>query len=199
MDKRQVRTQERLYSAILDLATKRPASELTMSEIAARANVHRSTLYEHASSPADLLQAALRSELDDIRDRYLVSPTDAAAAVAATTEAVLQHVDAHATIYLRGLGSGSESASLHAMLASHFQASTQMLIELRVVKIPSAVEGVDASVVAETAANYIANGTVGAIEVWLRTPEPRHPSSFVAVFDMMVPKWWPKVGNSRVS
>lgn len=199
MDKRQQKTQARLFETILDLAASHPAAELTMSEIAAHAKVHRSTLYEHASSPADLLQSALRTELDVLRSQYLddVSPADAAAAVRAVTLAVLQHIDEHAVIYARGLGSASESASLHSMLASHFRVSTKLLLEQHSLTIPFAVDGVDEETLGETAAQYVAHGTVGAIEVWLRGPEPRHPSTFVAVFEKLIPSWW--AGNSDVS
>jgi AcrR family transcriptional regulator len=197
MDKRQQRSQARLFEAVLALANEFNAGDITMSQIAERASVHRSTVYEHASSPADLLQAALRSELDVIRDRYLnnVPAQDAAAAVMATTEAVLLHVDHHAVIYTRGLGAGSESASLHAMLSSHFQATTRQLLAQNSLEIPFTVPGVEESVIGDSVAHYIANGTVGAIEVWLSTPAPRDPAAFTALFAHLLPSWWPSSGN----
>jgi len=199
MDKRQIKTRARLFASILELAAARPVGDLTMSEIANHADVHRSTLYEHATSPTDLLQSALRAELDAIRHRYLDEVTDVAAAVSATTRAVLQHIDDHSVIYVRGLGSGSESASLHPMLAHHFQESTRLLFEQHALELPFAVASVPVDTVAQAAAHYVANGTVGAIEVWLDTPEPRDAESFLEVIGHLVPAWWPTAGNSRVS
>ena len=63
MDKRQQKTRARLFATILELASEHPLADLTMSQIAETAGVHRSTMYEHASSPTDLLQTALRAEL----------------------------------------------------------------------------------------------------------------------------------------
>ena len=199
MDKRQQKTRTRLFATILELASEHPLADLSMSQIAETAGVHRSTMYEHASSPTDLLQTALRAELDLLRHEYLDEVTDAATAVSAVTRAVLQHIDDHSAIYVRGLGSGSESASLHSMLAGHFQESTRLLLEQHVLEVPFAVASVSSETAALAAAHYVANGTVGAIEVWLGTPQPRDPDAFLAVIGHLVPSWWPTSGNAAVS
>jgi AcrR family transcriptional regulator len=186
VDPRQQKTRARLAEAVLALATECPISEVTVSELAAKAGVHRSTFYEHAASPIDLLQSVLRDELDEIRGHYLVgsTPEQAAAVITSTTERVLRHIDKHDAIYRRGLGEGSGSASLQPLLSSHFRGSIDLLFSQGSVALPPRLDR-------DTASAYIADGTVGAIEVWLRAPSPRDLGAFLAQIARSAPAWWP--------
>jgi len=192
MDPRQRRTRDRLHAAVLRLAAERPVTELSVTEVAAAAGVHRSTLYEHAASPADLLQQALLAELDELREQLLErSDQDVARAVTEITEGVLRHVERYAAVYRRGLGAGSGEASLHPMLSGHFRESSRRLRELARVEVRVPVPGVDDDVVADIAGRFLADGTVGAIEGWLEQPELR-VEDFMRMYVRLVPDWWPR-------
>jgi AcrR family transcriptional regulator len=199
VDSRQRKTRAKLASVVLTLASARPASEITASEIAIAAEINRSTFYQHASSPFALLERVLKDELDEIRDRYLGeaeldNSLDASGAIEQVTRAVLRHVDSHAAIYLRGLGSGSGSASLKPLLSEHFARTMAMLFARRALSIPALDEDPDTpGFVADSAASFIANGSVGAIEVWLRTPEPRSEDQFMQAYHLYLPSWWPRL------
>lgn len=192
MDARQRRSRERLHAAVLELAETRAVDELSVTEVAAAAGVHRSTFYEHAASPVALLQQALVSELDTLRDELLAdTTTDVEQAVTRTTRAVLHHVERHADIYRRGLGAGSGAASLHAMLSGHFLETSRRLGELARVDVRVPVPDVADDVVADAAIRFIADGTVGVIEGWLDAPQPR-VDDFMRVYVSLLPAWWPK-------
>jgi len=186
MDARWQRSRSKLTTAVLALAANQPAEELTASAIASHAGVHRSTFYEHATSPMDLLQSALSEELDTVRSRYLdnATPEDAITAVTNATVDVLIHADRHAAIYRGGL-----ETSLHGMLSEHFQESTQVLLRHGVIQIPFGEPG--DPVAAESVARFIADGTVGIIAVWLDGPEPRDPVAPLQMLAYLVPEWWP--------
>lgn len=186
MDARWQRSRAKLTTAVLALASDQPAEELTASSIASRAGVHRSTFYEHATSPMDLLQSALREELDEVRARYLDSatPDDAMTAVTNATVDVLIHVDRHAAIYRGGL-----ETSLHSMLSEHFQGSTHVLLRHGVITVPFGEPG--DPVIADSVARYIADGTVGIIAVWLNGPEPRDPVAPLRLLANLAPEWFP--------
>jgi AcrR family transcriptional regulator len=178
VDSRQRKTRAKLASVVLTLASARPASEITASEIAIAAEINRSTFYQHASSPFALLDNSL----------------DASGAIEQVTRAVLRHVDSHAAIYLRGLGSGSGSASLKPLLSEHFARTMAMLFARHALSVPALDEDPDTSgFVADSAASFIANGSVGAIEVWLRTPEPRSEDQFMQAYHLYLPSWWPRL------
>lgn len=192
MDARQRRSQQRLYAAVLRLATERPVADLSVTAVAAEAGVHRSTFYEHASSPAGLLQAALVTELDELRSRLLADEGgDVARAVTEVTYEVLRHVARHADVYRRGLGVGSGSGSLHAMLSEHFRETSRRLLELARVDIRVPVPGVPDELVADLATRFLADGTVGAIDGWLDLPEPR-AEDFMRAYLGLLPAWWPR-------
>ncbi|WP_374009965.1 TetR/AcrR family transcriptional regulator [Leifsonia sp. LS-T14] len=188
MDARQQKTLARLSAVVLDLATQGPVTEVSVSALAAAAGVHRSTVYEYATSPADLLERVLRSELDELRAEYLVGvePSDAADAVTGVTRAVLRHVDAHDVIYRRGLGAESGAASLHAMLSEHFQSSVELLLEQHSLVVPAS-DDTDRRAIAR----WLADGTIGAIDVWLSRPRPRDVDAFLALVGRLTPAWWP--------
>jgi AcrR family transcriptional regulator len=187
IDPRQQRTRERLYGAVLELAASRPIAEVGVTELAAAAGVHRSTLYEHASSPFDLLEQALTAELDELRAPLTgVGGEEVRAVVTEVTRGVLAHVLRHREVYRRGLGEGSGAASLQPMLSRHFRESGRVLLDPAPVQVP----GVPAAVVAESASRFLAEGTVGQITGWLADPEP-DAARFLRVYLALLPAWWP--------
>ncbi|MGV8883097.1 MAG: TetR/AcrR family transcriptional regulator [Rhodoglobus sp.] len=187
MDERQRRTRARLFVAVLDLAAHSRAEDLTVTEIAERAGVHRSTVYEHASSPPGLLRQALEYELDEVRARYLGDVTEETLphAIQHVTRAVLVHVLDHAAIYRRGLALGG---ALHDFLSAHFQESSRLLID-RGMRVPLAIESIPSAVMDAVAIRYVADGTVGAIAEWLAAPGD--PDEFLGVLAQLTPRWWP--------
>jgi len=193
MDARQRRTRTKLHTAITGLAALQPIGRVTATEVAREAGVHRSTFYEWAQSPAELLRDALRAELDEIRDRNLGDPAaDVAAAVRATTAEVLRHVAAHADIYRRELSDGGGEAGLPGMLAEHFRLSSVLLLQQRRVAVPIDVDGVTPEFAGDAAARYVAHGAIGALAAWLDLVEPRDEDAFLDLFDRLVPEWWPR-------
>jgi AcrR family transcriptional regulator len=184
VDARARRSFDRLSAAVLDLAAAKPPEAMSVAEIARAAGVHRSTFYEHSDSPSTLLRAVLRGELDEARERHLGGehPRDWAVAVGATTRDVLRHLEAHRAVYLRSFDSPAD-ASLRSLLGEHFRASIVLLAEHGAFRSPVAD--------VELVARYVADGTVGAVSVWLSGAGPRDPEAFLRDFARLVPPWWP--------
>jgi AcrR family transcriptional regulator len=192
-DVRQRRTRASLYAAVLELAAEGDPGDITVTALADRAGVHRSTVYEHGGSPLEVLQRALAEELDMLREVHLrdVPPERVGDALRDVTLGVFAHVDHYAAVY-RNLDAAS-GATLHAFLSDHFQTSTRMLLAQSSLDIPFGVEGVARSHVEDAAVRYIADGVVGLIAVWLHEPEPRNPLLPLELLGHLMPSWWPAV------
>ncbi|MCE3555112.1 TetR/AcrR family transcriptional regulator [Pseudonocardia sp. RS11V-5] len=190
MDARRRRSRDRLHGAVLELARDTPVADLTITQLAEAAGVHRSTFYEHAPSPGDLLRDALRAELDELRAGLLDDPGDTEVAVREVTRRVLEHVRRHAAIYRRGLARDSGPGSLHGMLSEHFLETSRRLIGLGRLRLPLHVAGVPDQAVADTAARFVAQGTVGAIQGWLDLPGEPEVAVFEDLYRVLVPSWW---------
>lgn len=190
MDARRRRSQDRLHGAVLGLARDTPVADLTITQLAEAAGVHRSTFYEHAASPGDLLRDALRAELDDPRTGLLDDPGDTDAAVREVTRRVLEHVRRHVPIYRRGLARHSGPGSPHGMLSEHFLETSRRLIETGRLRLPLQVPGVPDDAVADTAARFVAQGTVGAIQGWLDLPGEPEVAVFEDLYRALIPVWW---------
>lgn len=189
MDPRLLRSRRRLHEAVLHLAATTPLTDLSATAVAEAAGVHRSTFYEHATSPEDLLRSALGAELDELRAALLEEPDrPSGAAMEEVTGRVLEHVVRHAAIYRRGLA--DDAGGLHALLAEHFVGSLRALDEQGRLTWPGPVPGVAADVVRDAAARFVALGTVGAIQAWLEQPDPPGVAAFVELHRSLVPQWW---------
>ncbi|MGG7509895.1 TetR/AcrR family transcriptional regulator [Plantibacter sp. YIM 135249] len=195
MDARQRKTRARLATTILELATTRRASDISVSEIAERAGINRSTFYQHAATPADLLESVLVEELDalDIAPLGDVSPEQAALAITEVTIATIHHIEQRADVYRVGLSEESSGASLQPMLNRRFAVAILDMFTQGVITIP---EDEDLSPAARalfpaTASAFIAAGAVAAIRVWLETPAPRDVTVFLEVYRRLMPSWWP--------
>ncbi|WP_438352400.1 TetR/AcrR family transcriptional regulator [Microbacterium sp. CJ88] len=172
----------RLYAAVLELAADRPVAELTATELARRAGVHRSTFYEHAASPDALLALALRTELDEIRVRHLGDPrVEVGEAVVHTTRAVLAHVEAHEAIYRRGLLEAADGG-VRGLLSAHFRDSLRMLEDTNRLRPPFSTPGADGTFALEATARFVAHGSVGLLEAWLDEPAPRDAALYLDAF-----------------
>lgn len=189
MDARQKRSQVALHRAIIELATNRDITSLTVTEITDLAGVNRSTFYAHATSTAELLCAALRGELDAIRDGFLQRLHQGAAtdiSIREATAQVLGHLETHRELYLRAFDAPAGDSGLRAMLALHFRSAVTATLEAGV------LEGEGArGFLLEGTASFLAAGSMGLMEAWLRLPAPRSTESYLAAYRRLLPPWWP--------
>ncbi|KRB77669.1 hypothetical protein ASE01_05535 [Nocardioides sp. Root190] len=194
MDPRQQRSRAALHEAVLRLASERAVADISITAVAAEAGVHRSTVYDHAGSVEELLRAALGAELDELR-RGLpeagAGPDEVDRAVTAVTRGVLEHVARHDGIYRAGLAEGGADHGLRAMLGRHFRESGRLLQAGAGSGVTVDVPGQPHDFVADAAAQFIADGTVGVIAAWLQRPGVS-VEEVLDVYVRLVPPWWPR-------
>lgn len=114
-DPRVARTRRLLQEALWDLARDRPLAEVTVAEIADRAEVNRSTFYQHYGDKETLLADALDAQAAAAgADLASLDAALSPGAGSAPPELILlytRHVNEHAALYREALGEhGSPSA-----------------------------------------------------------------------------------------
>ena len=164
MDPRSLRTRRALQQAALDLAIERALDEITIGDIAERAEVNRSSFYQHYSDKETLLADALDAMVEEA-GASLEVPIDPTEQPPEGLIGYLQHVDDHAALYRWALGSHG-SAVVTARLWERVEALVRYHLDRAGEDSP--FEGIPDDVVAAG----IAGSALGAVRVWL-DGEPR--------------------------
>jgi len=103
MDPRIARTRRSLQEALFELARERPLDDITVADIAERAEVNRSSFYQHYADKETLLADALDAAADEA-EAQLPETVDLAAAPPDAATAYFGHIADHADLYRRVLG-----------------------------------------------------------------------------------------------
>ncbi len=174
-DPRIARTRRMLQAALLDLTQEQPLDEITVADIADRAEVNRSSFYQHYSHKETLLADALDAQAAAAGAD--LGSLDAALVSGGTTppELVLRytrHVSAHAALYRLALGEHGSSIAV-ARLRNRI-ASVAMAGYARYDRTES-----DLGMPIEIAAASVAGSLLGMLTAWLESTDPA-PSEQVA-------------------
>lgn len=181
MDARARRSQEKLRSAVISLASDTPISEITASAICREAGVTRDTFYRHTNNPVDLLADALSGEIDEVM--AVLPESDA---IGDGERALLEHVQRRAAVY-RGAMNPLLAAPVRSNLEQSIRGGLELWARLHPQIIPSVF--VDDEPAMRMAIAYAAAGTVGAIEEWLRSGDTEVERA-VEVILAASPEWW---------
>ncbi|WP_454295768.1 TetR/AcrR family transcriptional regulator [Salana multivorans] len=119
MDPRITRTRRSLRDALFSLARERALDEISISDIADRAGINRSTFYQHYSDKDTLLAEALDAVIEETVAEATETPindVDGARLLAA----YLDHVEQNAALYRKLLGE-SGSAAIQVRMTRRLQ------------------------------------------------------------------------------
>ncbi len=172
MDARVVRTRRRLQEALLELARERPPSEISVSDIAERAEVNRSTFYQHYADRDTLLADALDEAAAEAGARLAHVDLDPETPPQLLTD-FLAHIADNAEIYRQSL-SGSASGAVIVLLRARVAEMVRLSVE------PDEDGCVDGLPVEIMAAGF-AGTVLGVITAWLEQ-EPLPPPSQAAAW-----------------
>ncbi|MBN9605783.1 MAG: TetR/AcrR family transcriptional regulator [Actinomycetales bacterium] len=186
MDPRVARTRERLQTALFDLARERPLEEITVADIADRAEVNRSTFYQHYSDKdvllADALDAVAETAGAALPERIPVGGEPPLA-----LRVFLEHLDENAELYRQLIaerGAGAGGARLGARIE-------RIVLDA----LPRADRGLEYEIPPDVIAASVAGSVLGVLRAWLAR-DPR-PSVDVAVSWVWRSLLGPGDGGSR--
>lgn len=188
IDPREERTGRQLTQAVLAMAAERDITNASVAELTRQAGVNRSTFYAHATSPVALLTRVLNAELDMVRRRTardLANDGFLTRDVARQTlDQIIHHVERRIDIY-GGIDRASSRYALRVVLAEHVEQSILLVLRKGFVLPPIPGDEFEAMF-----AGYVAHGVVGAVEVWLRLPQPRAHAALIDAVEQMYPAWY---------
>ena len=186
-DARIVRTRASLRAAIIELASQKPVTEITVSELAAEADINRVTFYKHYASPAEALREALYSELDDARETVLANEAESSDAcygdLMGGLDLVLDHIERHRCLYELSFADPDDGA-VPSVLSQHFSQTVSMCLTKRAEAGVTTPE-FDIDIVA----SYFGAGLVGAIHMWVRERD-RDRQKLRKSLATLIPTWW---------
>jgi len=198
MDARQQRTKEALGKAILELASARPLSEITVTDIARAAMITRPTFYAHADSPGDLLAAVLGAELEQLREPFFRGGRSTRSGGVPSLETVgrelVAHVHRNAALYRHNLRLRLPR-EVRDVLIDHVELALVDLLTRHPEIVPiDPTEGPNSAEhryrVSSMYAAMAASATVAALETWLRAPDPLHPEFALQFIVLGNAAWW---------
>jgi AcrR family transcriptional regulator len=184
-DPRVTRTAQACEQAIVELASQRPVSRISVVELADRAGVTRATFYNHYGSPLELLIQVLMNDLERAHrleeKRRAEGGYTSAQMLRLTIVDVADHIQRFKTLYQLSLRDAADTA-VYAALVRHF--SDYALAFIARNDDPDVPEA-NRQVVAE----FVANGFAGAIKAWLSDDTVTKEDLIDAAF-ACAPAWW---------
>jgi AcrR family transcriptional regulator len=186
-DPRYLRVREQLITAILDLASTRPAESISVAELAAAAGVSRAAFYSHAASPAALLSAALIAEIDPALraslEEMCLSGADYVGGWRRIYIDLLDHTYQHRAIYRVAM---TQESSVCSALTAHFEEITEPCIR----KITSHFEGpAPTSLWTHIAVTQQAHNMISVMRAWVIAEFADPPEKVVDTYMSLAPPW----------
>ncbi|QXE39373.1 TetR/AcrR family transcriptional regulator [Streptomyces sp. GMY02] len=185
VDPRIVRTERATEDAVIALASARPVSRISVSELAEAAGVSRATFYNRYTTPLDALTRVLRADLralraaDEERRAGGTEPPDVALRLA--TGDIVDHVERYREVYRQARHDPADRGVFDA-LTEHF---TDYSLAFMRTSGHAPPEGIDHRIVAQ----FLAHGFAGALRAWL-SDDSVGRDELVEAVSAAAPVWW---------
>jgi AcrR family transcriptional regulator len=184
IDPRVTRTTHALRQAVMDLASERPASQITVAQLAERAGVTRATFYNRYSTPLDPLIEALYADLEtghQVEDQRRAEGYRGPELLRLAVSEVADHVERFAAVYRHALGDPADRGVYDALVRHFHHYAVSFMARAAGRGLPD--------VSREVTAQFLAHGFAGAIKAWLSDPAVTK-EDLVDAAVASAPAWW---------
>ena len=184
-DPRITRTEQAFEQAIVELASRRPVSQITVADLAEHAGVTRATFYNRCSSPLDLLIQVLHADLDRGQrlkeTRRAVGTHTAEQMLRLTVSDVAGHVERFMAVYQHALHDPADGGVYEALVRYFTDRSLAVIARSTHPDLPPASH--------QVIAQFVAHGFAGAIKAWLSDDSVTR-TDLVDAAVACTPAWW---------
>jgi AcrR family transcriptional regulator len=184
-DPRILRTTKACEEAIVQLASERPISQITVADLAERAKVTRATFYNHYGSPLELLIQVLLVDLerahldeDERRAEGVLSPAEM---LRLSIVDVADHIERFKAVYRHAVRDPADGGVYEALVQHFTDYAVAFIARCTDPDLPDANHRV--------MAQFVAHGFAGAIKAWLSDDSMRK-SDLVDAAVVCAPAWW---------
>jgi AcrR family transcriptional regulator len=184
-DPRITRTAQAFEQAIVELASQRPVSQITVADLAERAGMTRATFYNRYSSPLELLIQVLYADLE--RGHRLEEARRAAGGYPAermlrlATSDVADHVERFMAVYQHALHDPADRGVYEALVRHFTDYGLAFIARSTHPDLPDANH--------QVIAQFLAHGFAGAIKAWL-SDDSVTKTDLVEAAVACAPAWW---------
>ncbi|MGV9270898.1 TetR/AcrR family transcriptional regulator [Kitasatospora sp. NPDC003701] len=183
-DPRVTRTTAALRQAVVELASQRPVSRITVAELAERAGITRATFYNRYSTLVDPLIEALHADLETghrLEDRRRAEGASGPELLRLSVVEVADHVERFADVYRHALAEPADRGVYDALVRHFGEYALAFLARAPGPDLP----GLNHRVVAQ----FLAHGFAGAIKAWVADPSVTK-EELVDAAVACAPVWW---------
>lgn len=177
MDRRIRKSQEAIMAAFVELMAEKRFEQITINDIANRADVNRGTVYLHYRDKFDLLDRCIEMHLVELFGNCLADDSDYLPSKAAMLRA-LQYLEQHVFFYSKLLGNEGIPIFRSYLMTMIVQSLSEQM-ERNVIKCDTDQE---------VFIQFLASAIVGVLELWITRSMP-YPA------EIMVEQLWSLIGR----
>ena len=184
-DPRIIRTALAFEQAIVELASQRPVSQITVADLAGLAGVTRATFYNRYHSPLELLIRVLDADLERglrLKEARRADGRHTARQVLRITISdVADHVERFSAIYHNALNDPAGEGVYEALVRCFTDRSSSVIARSAPPGLPQASH--------QVMAKFFAHGFAGAIKGWL-SDDSVTKADLIEASVACAPPWW---------
>lgn len=186
MDRRSQRTQRLVGSALIELLHEKRYDDITIQDILDRANIGRSTFYEHYWDKEDLLTSEIARVIDVLGQHIDTPPQNASVFIPSL--ALFQHVQEQYHLFQALLqGQGIQQGHLRGQGIQIATQAFQNHLRARVeAQLREEREDGDSDELLQAVATYVAGAFMSLMNWWLETEMAWPPERMDALFRELV-------------
>jgi AcrR family transcriptional regulator len=185
VDPRIVRTSQACRGAIVELASERPISQVTIAELAERAGVTRATIYNHYDNPLEVLIQVLLADLEAAHEleekRRAEGGYSGTEMLHYSIVDVSNHIERFAAVYKLAVNDPADGGVYEALVRHFTEYASAFIARCTHPDLPDADHGV--------MAKFLAHGFAGAIRAWLSDSSVTK-DDMISAAEACAPAWW---------
>ncbi|HUE61411.1 MAG TPA: TetR/AcrR family transcriptional regulator [Acidimicrobiales bacterium] len=184
-DPRVLRTAQACEEAIVELASEKPISQITVADLAERAKVTRATFYNHYATPLELLIQVLLADLERAhlqeQERRSGGSLSAAEMLRLSIADVADHIERFKAVYQHAVHNPADGGVYEALVRHFTDYARVFIARCTHPDLPDKNHHV--------IAQFVAHGFAGAIKAWLSDTSVTKEALIDAAV-ASAPVWW---------